>query len=190
MGADPLKPYLDALKWLTVVAFVIGWGWYWHHEGAAAWQARYEAEVAAHKTTKEENASVLHGLAERAREVADKAKVASEALATYRKSNDERYAREIQDAKQAAVDLRADLRTGAVQLQPWWQCGATPGAGTGDAAALASGQDLAAELRYQGAQEDVEDGDSADAWITWLQSELIDTRRQVVAAGCAVEASP
>ncbi|TAA26573.1 hypothetical protein [Pseudoxanthomonas winnipegensis] len=189
LSLDPLRPYLGALKWLAAVAILVTWAFYWHGVGAEQWRAKYTDEYAAHAATKATNAAVLQDLADKTRAVAKKAASASSALARYRTFNDERYEKAVHDAKQASADLRAGLRAGAVQLQPWWQCGA-PGSAQGDAADIASGQDGSAELRFAGAIEDVSDGDWADAWIVWLQGELSATREQFKAAGCAVEAQP
>jgi hypothetical protein len=111
-------------------------------------------------------------------------------LARDRTDNDDRYDKKVDDAKQARNDLAAALRRGDVQLQPWWQCGAAPGSNPGDAAALAQGEDGAADLRAADTAATVEDADHADAWISWLQDELTSTRRQAVAAGCAVQVEP
>lgn len=190
ISIDPLRPYLGALKWLVVVAIMVAWAIYWHGVGAEQWRGKYTDEHAAHAATKAANAAVLQDLADKTRAVAEKAASASSELARYRSFNDERYEKAVHDAKQASADLRAGLRSGAVQLQPWWQCAGAAGSAQGDAADAAGGQDGDAELRFAGAIEDVADGDSADAWIIWLQGELTATREQFKAAGCAVEVQP
>jgi len=186
---DPLRPYADLLRWgaallLTALLVLAGYRW-----GAGSWKSRYEAEVSAHAATRSAAAGVLDGLAMRTAEVAAQARAASEALATARRINDERYREALNDANRAQDGLRAALRRGSVQLRSEWTCPAA-GPGAGGAAPLAGGQDATAELRAIGAANLVAGADRADAWIAWLQRELIDTRRAVVAAGCAVEASP
>jgi hypothetical protein len=183
---DPLRPYANLIRWVLVVALavaLVALGYRW---GGSHWRGEYQAEVQARATENAKHAATLQQLAEATAAVAAKARAASEKLAQSRHENDTRYQKALNDANRAERDLAAALRRGSVQLRPEWACGA-PGAGAGGAAGIARGQDAAAELRWAGATHLVAGGDRADAWIGWLQRELIDTRRAVVAAGCAIE---
>jgi len=183
---DPLRPYANLIRWGLVVALavaLVALGYRW---GGSHWRGEYQAEVQARAAENAKHAATLQQLAEATAAVAAKARAASTALAAARQANDTRYQKAINDANRAERDLAAALRRGSVQLRPEWSCG-SPGAGAGGAAGLARGQDAAAELRWAGATHLVAAGDRADAWIGWLQRELIDTRRAVVAAGCAIE---
>lgn len=190
VSIDPIRPYLATARWAAAVILVIAWAWFWHGQGAAKWEVKYNTERAAHQAALKAHAAVLDGLAKATAETAAKARAAALALATERTENDDRYNRKVADAKQARSDLAAALRRGDVQLQPWWQCGGAPGSEPDAAASLAGGEDAAADLRAEDTAATVEDADHADAWIGWLQDELTSTRRQVVAAGCAVQAEP
>ncbi len=183
---DPLRPYADLIRWGLVVALavaLVALGYRW---GGSHWRGEYQAEVQARATENAKHAATLQQLAEATAAVAAKARAASEKLAQSRHENDTRYQKALNDANRAERDLAAALRRGSVQLRPEWSC-AAPGPGARGTAALARGQDAAAELRWAGATHLVAGGDRADAWIGWLQRELIDTRRAVVAAGCAIE---
>ena len=196
LSLDPLRPYADLLKVLAALllaTLLVGLGWY---AGAGKWKGKYEAadaaratEGAAHKATRQRHAEKLDSLAKATAAVAAKAKAASAGVAADRKTNDARYDKAVFDAKRANSALRDALRRGDLQLQPWWSFDPT-GALTGNAAAAAGGQDGYAELRTEGLLQGVQDGAEADAWIGWLQFELTSTRQAVIAAGCAVEASP
>lgn len=183
---DPLRPYADLIRWGLVVALavaLVALGYRW---GGSHWRGEYQAEVQARAAENAKHAATLQQLAEATAAVAAKARAASTALAAARQANDSRYQKAINDANRAERDLAAALRRGSVQLRPEWACG-SPGASTRGAAGLARGQDAAAELRWAGATHLVAGGDRADAWIGWLQRELIDTRQAVIAAGCAIE---
>lgn len=187
ISIDPLRPYADLARWaagLLLAALLLALG---YRMGADRWQDRFTAEVQARATDNAAHAATLQQLADATAAVAAKARAASTALAADRQANDTRYQEALNDAKRAERDLAAALRRGAVQLRPEWACAAA-GAGTGGASPLAGGQDASAELRWSGAASLAAGADRADAWIGWLQQELIDTRQAVVAAGCAVEA--
>lgn len=163
--------------------------------GAAYWQggksarADLDQERRDHRVTKGYYAQILKDAAARAQHVADLARAASEAVRRDRAETDQRFTEQADASTREIDDLRRHLRAGDVQLQPWWSCPAT-GPEPGDAAALAGGQDAAADLRLEGALAHVADADHADRWIGWLQDELTSTRDAVKAAGCAVEAAP
>lgn len=187
MNIDPLRPYADLTRWaagLLLALLVLALGYRW---GADRWQDRFAAEVQARATENAQHAATLQQLADATTAVAAKARAASTALAADRQANDTRFKKAQDNANRAERDLAAALRRGTVQLRPEWACG-SPGAGAGGAAVFAAGQDAAAELRWAGATHLVAGGDRADAWIGWLQQELIDTRQAVIAAGCAIEA--
>ena len=145
------------------------------NKGAEKWEGKYDAEVSAHKATKRAHADVLADLANRTAAVAARAKAAGAAFRLARTANDHQFQKAQDDAKQKKQDLVDAQRAGAVQLHDWWTCD-RPGAGAGDAADVAGGQDGQAGLRAESAAEDVQAGAEADAWIGWLQTELINTR--------------
>lgn len=193
---DPLKPYVDLIRWGVALLLVMLLLLAGHQWGAGSWKAK-EAETAAalarehaaHQATKKSQAAQLEQLAAATAAVAAKAKAASNALAADRAANDNRYNQAVANAKRARSDLAAALRRGDLQLQPWWSYDPT-GALTGGPGPIAGGQDGYAELRTAGLLAGVQDGADADAWITWLQTELVNTRRRMIEAGYAIEASP
>lgn len=190
LSIDPFRPYLVIARWAAALILAVAWAWFWQGQGAVKWKGKFHTEQAAHQAALKAHAAVLDGLAKATADSAAKARAAALALADERADNDDRYNKKVDDAKQARSDLAAALRRGDVQLQPWWQCGAAPGSDPGAAAALAEGEDAAADLRAADTAATVEDADHADAWIGWLQDELTSTRRQAVAAGCAVQVEP
>lgn len=190
LSIDPFRPYLVIARWAAALILAVAWAWFWHGQGAAKWEGKFNTEQAVHQAALKAHAAVLDGLAKATAATAAKARAAALALADERADNDDRYNKKVDDAKQARSDLAAALRRGDVQLQPWWQCGAAPGSDPSAAAALAEGEDAAADLRAADTAATVEDADHADAWIGWLQDELTSTRRQAVAAGCAVQVEP
>ncbi|MBN8791714.1 MAG: hypothetical protein J0I01_05740 [Stenotrophomonas nitritireducens] len=187
LSLDPLRPYADLTRWaagLLLALLVLAFGYRW---GGSHWRGEYQAEVQARATENAQHAALLQQLAVATAAVAAKARAASTALAADRQANDTRFKKAQDDANRAERDLAAALRRGSVQLRPEWACAAA-GAGAGGAAVFTAGQDAASELRWAGATHLVAGGDRADAWIGWLQQELIDTRQAVIAAGCAIEA--
>ncbi|MTI72223.1 MAG: hypothetical protein FH747_01000 [Stenotrophomonas sp.] len=186
ISIDPLRPYADLARWaasLMLALLVLAFGYRW---GGSHWRGEYTAEVKARAAENAQHAATLQQLADATAAVAEKARAASTALAASRQANDTRYNEALNDAKRAQRDLAAALRRGTVQLRPEWSCGAA-GAGAGGTAGLAAGQDAAADLRAAGAANLIAGAARADAWIGWLQRELIDTRQAVIAAGCAIE---
>ncbi|MBN8798666.1 MAG: hypothetical protein J0H45_04815 [Stenotrophomonas nitritireducens] len=169
---------------MLLALLVLAFGYRW---GGSHWRGEYQAEVQARATENAQHAALLQQLAVATAAVAAKARAASTALAADRQANDTRFKKAQDDANRAERDLAAALRRGSVQLRPEWACAAA-GAGAGGAAVFTAGQDAASELRWAGATHLVAGGDRADAWIGWLQQELIDTRQAVIAAGCAIEA--
>ena len=85
----------------------------------------------------------------------------------------EQHAKEIEDAKAKADRIAADLRAGNIKLRKHWRGCATP-----QAADRSSGIDEEAELRVQGAAEDVRDGAEADGWIEGLQKVVEQLQKQ------------
>lgn len=158
-------------------------------QGADKWEGKYDTEVAAHKVTKQGHAAVLADLAARTKAVAAAVKAADAQYKADRAANDATHKEDLARAKSNRSATVRALRTGTLQLQDHW-AGYQPFGAPGAAFAPAGGQDGYADLRFQGAAEDVQAGDEADAWIGWLQRELIATRRAVIKAGCAVEVEP
>lgn len=169
-------PYLTLIRWgfaLAMVALVCGGLVKCGYDRGSATLAN---EKAAHQATREANAVVLADLAAKSRAAEQAAITASEQARSDRAANDAKYEEAKADAKQARKDLVDGLRRGDVSLQPWWSCSAT-GPSEGDAADVAGRQDGYADLRAAGAADLVAAGDAADSWITWLQDELIATRK-------------
>ncbi|WP_396615459.1 hypothetical protein ACHZ97_14370 [Lysobacter soli] len=169
-----MNPYPTLMRWgaaLLLLALLAGGlvkcG---YDKGAAA----LDQERRDHAVTKGYYAQILGDLAKKSRVAADNAKAASEQAKVDRAAADARYQEAKSDAKRARADLVAGLRGGAVSLHPWWSCTA-PGSADGDAAADPAGQDGYADLRATGAADLVAGADAADAWIQWLQAELIST---------------
>lgn len=183
---DLLKPHLYLVRWCLVALLAVMSTTLGYRLGASHWRGKYVDEVKARAIEDAAHAATLHRLAESTAQVAAKTEAASRILAERLRRNNTRYEEAMKDAKSAQRDLAVALRRGTVQLRPEWSC-AAPGSGTDAAAAVAGRQDEAAGLRWTGAADLVAAGDRADAWITWLQRELIDTRQAVVAAGCALE---
>jgi len=181
MNLDPIRaaiePYLLLIKLALVVVLAASMFIGGCSHGAAKWEGKYDAEVAAHKATKAEHARVIRQLADQAKAVAAKAKAASAAAAAARKTHDQRFEDAKHEADRAKRDLRDALRrgTGAIRLQDHWTC-AVRGPTAGGFAVAAGRQDAAADLRAAGAADLVAAGDHADRWIVWLQSELTSTR--------------
>ena len=131
------------------------------------------------------HAEVLRDLAQRAATVATLVREREGQFQRDTAANDETHRKETSRALAEKDRLIADLRSGAVQLREEWRCEVPTGA-AGDhpdaaAAAGASREAAGADLRAQGAAAFIEDGAVADAWIRWLQVELIATR-----AACGV----
>jgi len=184
LGGARATVFAALLLLCTPLAFLGGCS-----KGAAKWEGKYDAEVAAHVATRKEHAAVLADLAAKTKAVADAVAAANALYKTDRAANDATHAEELARAQSTRSATVRALRAGTVQLQDHWT-GYQPFGAPGAAFAAAGGQDGYADLRFQGAAEDVEAGDEADAWIGWLQRELIATRSAVFRAGCAVEAQP
>ena len=142
-------------------------------------------ERAAHAATKAEGAEVLRDLAQRAATVATLVREREGQVQRDTAANDETHRKETSRALAEKDRLIADLRSGAVQLRDEWRCEVPAGAAghhpDAAAAAGAGGEAAGFDLRAQGAAAFIEDGAVADAWIRWLQVELIATR-----AACGV----
>lgn len=176
MNIDPLRPYLSAIKAGAVVIGILLVFAFGYNRGADKWQGKYDNEALAHKATKASHKTVIDGMAQLTKAAADKAKAASVAAKADRKTNDKRFQEAKDEAAQAKRDLRAALRAGDVRLRDEWTCPAA-GPAQGGAASTAGRQDAAAKLRQAGAADLIAAGDEADRWITWLQSELTNTRK-------------
>ena len=172
---------LWAIRACATLVLVLG-GWlHGHHKGSSKWEGKFDDEVTAHQATKDGHAAVLAALAAKTKAAAAAVKAAGEEFKTDRAANDAAHKQELRNAKSNHTAVVRDLRAGRLQLQDRWT-GYLPNAAQGGAFTFAGGQDGYAELRYQGAAEDVQAGDESDAWIGWLQRELIHTRK-----ACAVE---
>lgn len=158
-------------------------------KGADKWEGKYDTEVAAHKATRQGHAAVLADLAAKTKAVAVAVKAADTKYKADRAANDATHKEELARAKSNRSATVRALRAGTLQLQDHWT-GYQPFGPAGTALTASGGQDGYADLRFQGAAEDVQDGDDSDAWIGWLQRELIATRTAAFRAGCAVEAQP
>lgn len=157
--------------------------------GSAKWEGKFNSEVAAHKATKQGHAEVMTRLAALTKAAAEAVRGANKQYASDRSANDLAHKEELSRAKSNRSSLDRDLRTGRVQLRDHWTSYQPFGA-PGGTFAVAGGQDGYADLRIEGALQDVQAGAEADAWIGWLQRELIATRTAVIRAGCAVESVP
>lgn len=185
----PDKTTALIIKACAVLALVAVVWLHGHNKGADKWEGKYDTEVAAHKATKQGHATVLADLAAKTKAVATAVKAANAQYKTDRATNDATHKEDLAHAKSnRAATVRA-LRAGTLQLQDH-RTGYQPFGAPGAAFTAAGGQDGYADLRFQAAAEDVQDADDADAWIGWLQRELIATRTAVIRAGCAVEAQP
>lgn len=169
-----MNPYPTLMRWgaaLFLLALLAGGLVKCGYDKGAA---ELEQERRDHAVTKGYYGEILGDLAEKTRTAADKAKAASDQAKVDRAAADARYQEAKFDAKRARADLVAGLRDGAVSLHPWWSCGA-PGPSDRDAADDPTGQVGYADLRATGAADLVAGADAADAWIRWLQAELIST---------------
>lgn len=179
MNIDPIRPYLDLIKWGGIalgVLLVFAFGW---NRGADRWEGKYDNEVAAHKADNDSHKAVIDNLAALTQAAANKARAASEQAKADRKTNDQRFKDAEHEADKAKRDLAAALRRGDVRLRDEWACPA-PGTAQGGDTGTASGQDANAGLRAtrEGAiLDDIADHDEADNWIGWLQAEVISTRK-------------
>ena len=185
MNIDPLRPYLSAIKAGAVVIGVLLVFAFGYNRGADKWQGKFDGEVAAHKATKAAHKGVIDNLAQLTKAAESKAKTASAAVKRDQAQADRRYKDATNEAKRNAADLRAALRSGKQRLSDTWACSAATS--NGDAADLAGRQDERADLREAGAVNLIAAADHADRWIEWLQSEIISTRKALMAAGVAAD---
>lgn len=189
MIAVPDKATLRIIKACAVLAVLAGVWLHGNSKGADKWEGKYDAEVAAHKVTKQGHAAVLADLAAKTKAIAIAVKAADAKYKADHAANDATHKEDLARAKSNRSATVRALRAGTLQLQDHWT-GYQPFGAPGAAFAPVGGQDGYADLRFQSAAEDVQDHDDADAWIGWLQRELIATRRAVIKAGCAMEVEP
>lgn len=146
--------------------------------GFAALQTlRLANETSAHLQTKVDHAKVLANLAElTARALAEVRARESQ----YRRDS-ESARRHFEQEKRDALDKKnrviADLRSGALRLQSWWECPALPAAGDAAAGAAVPGADRSADLRNAGVGDLLRIGANADTLIRFHQLELLATRK-------------
>lgn len=169
-----------------VVAVVMAATWWWGFDtGRDRWQGKYDAEVAAHSETKEEHAR-------QARHVADLAQAAKAESDRNQRiydertaANDSKHKKELTNAVRKRDAVIADLRAGALQLQPWWESGAGACPEKASAATDPGGQAGAWDLRAAGAGDLVQILHEADADRAWYIDELTSTRAQCGSTGSA-----
>lgn len=136
-------------------------------------------EQAKHAATRAESAETLRDLAQRTADVAAKVRAREGEYLAAAAAADEKHRQEKAHAVAEKNRVIADLRAGRLQLQPWWQCEATPAAGdAADAAGPADpgGNARAHERRIEDSGRLVQIGIEADAKERWLRTELIATR--------------
>ena len=180
MIAVPDKTTLWIIKISAALVLLVLVWLHGHGAGVDKWEGKFDGEVAAHKATKQTHAAVLTDLANKTKAAAAAVKAAGEQFRTDRAANDAAHQQELANAKSNHSAVVRALRTGDIQLHDHWT-GYQPFGSPGGTFTPAGGQDGYAELRYQGAAEDVQAGDEADAWIRWLQGELIATRKACAA---------
>lgn len=170
---------------LVLLAIMGAIWWAGFDSGKDKWQGKYDAEVAAHAATRDEHAR-------QARHVADLAKAAKAESERNQKiydartaSNDLQHKLELANAIGKRDAVIADLHAGALQLQPWWESGASTCPGQATVAAAAGGQVDAGDLRAEGAADLVQILAEADADRAWYIAELTATRAQCGATGPA-----
>lgn len=152
-----------------------------HAAGVESMQDDVQAAKAEHQKDLADHARVLREHAERAAHVADLARAAQTTYIEDRAAAARKHELELAHANAEKERLIAGHRTGAVQLQPWWECPSIlPAGGSFSGADVAGGgpqADAGAVLRAASLAEGVQDGIAADAWIHNLQAELIATRK-------------
>lgn len=162
----------------VVVALAYGWG---RGNGVESMEKPLAEERAAHAKDLAEHALVLREHAERAAHVADLARQSQTTFITERESARSAHKQELKDALARKDRIIAGLRTGALQLQPWWECPSVlPAAGSvigADAAGDGSRADEGAYLRAAGHAENIYQFARADTWIRSLQAEVTATRK-------------
>lgn len=170
---------------LALLAIMGAIWWAGFDSGKDKWQGKYDDEVAAHAATRDEHAR-------QARHVADLAKAAKAESERNQKIYDDRTASNDLQHKQEltyAIGKRdaviADLRAGALQLQPWWGVGASTCSSQTADAADTSGDVDARDLRAEGAADLVQILAEADADRAWYINELTATRAQCGITGPA-----
>ncbi|GGD57925.1 lysis system i-spanin subunit Rz [Pseudoxanthomonas indica] len=179
MPLDPLSRLI--LKWCAVLLLVVAVWFHGNGQGAARWEGKYDGEKAAHQKTREDQASVLQGLADLTEKARQEARGRAQAYASSTADNDSKHKKEMAHALAAKDRVIDDWRSGRLRLHDWWfQAPGTPPTLSGSANAgtpTFAGRDVEyAELRAASLAEGVQDGALADVWIGQLQRELIATR--------------
>ena len=149
------------------------------NHGSAKWQGKYDEEVRAREHDNIAWEAIVEGIAERTRKAAEDAKRASEMAKAERQTNDQRFKEKADEADKARADLAAALRNGSARLRPEWSCPSAGSAQGGTAADTGrqAGEAGLRRTREEAISDDIADHDRADNWITWLQSDLIATRK-------------
>lgn len=183
INIDPIRaaaaPYMLLIKLGLVVVLAASMFIGGCSHGADKWQTKYDEEVRAREHDNIEWETIVEGIAERTRKAAEDAKRASATAKAERQTNDQRFKEKTDEADKARADLAAALRNGSARLRPEWSCPAARPA-EGGTVATAGGEDGEAGLRRtreEAISDDIADHDRADNWITWLQTDLIATRK-------------
>lgn len=174
MPLDPLSRSI--LKWCAVLLVVVAVWFHGNGQGADRWEGKYDSEKAAHQKTREDQASVLKGLADLTEKARQEARGRAQAYASSTAENDSKHKKEMAHALAAKDRVIDDWRSGRVQLRKWWEGPAVSCAGNDEAASVAEREARFTDLRAESLAEGIRDGAEADAWIGWLQRELIATR--------------
>lgn len=183
INIDPIRatiaPYMLLIKLGLAVVLAASMFIGGCNHGADKWKGKYQDEANAREHDQIEWETLLEGLAERTRAAEARAKAASAQAVADRKTNDERHKELTNEADKARVALARALRNGTTRLRPEFTCHSA-GPAEGGTAGTASGQDGEAGLRRtreEAISDDIADHDRADNWITWLQTDLIATRK-------------
>ena len=178
---------------IALLAIMGGVWWHGFDSGRDRWEGKYDAEVAAHAAEVTAHRATKEEHARRARHVADLAKAAKEESVRNQRiydartaANDTQHKKELANAVRKRDAVIADLRAGALQLQPWWESGAGACPGQAAVAADTSGQADAWDLRAAGAGDLVQILHEADADRQWYIDELTATRAQCGSTGPAL----
>lgn len=161
--------------WLVVIILISGWFYGESKEriGFHAGEAKIQAQF-------DEYRSKMVDLTQKAAAAAQKAR---ETYHDEHVSAEDAYQAGRNSAKHAESVTVSDLRAGNLRLREQWRS-CMSSAGTKTPSDTASGPDGSADLWPEAAGRAVRIGDDADSHVTWLQSELIATRK--LAESCAV----
>lgn len=123
-----------------------------------------------------EHAKVLRDLAERTADVARKVREREAQYNTDSATAADQYDKEMTDALSKRDAVIAGLRADNLRLRPWWGGQAVSCPGDAATPAAASRDAEGAERRASDAGNLVRISAESDAWVSWLQRELVATR--------------